>query len=107
MHKALHKALCFVLNACYKAFKKSKKGKKNTMENNYEKIVFTIASQNENTQEEIMQALKNQFTEEEYKVILIGVSYFRMLNNEKLKEAMKDAICKQLYFEFTGKELDI
>ena len=77
------------------------------MESNYVNIVFTIASQSENKQEEIMQALKNQLTQEEYKAVLIGVSYFRLLINEKLKEEMKNAICRQLYFEFTGKELNI
>ena len=77
------------------------------MENNYEKIVFAIASQSENAQKEIMQALKKQLSETEFNAVLIGVSYFRMLNNEKLKETMKNAICKQLYFEFTGKELNI
>lgn len=76
-------------------------------ERKYVDIVFTIASQSEHVQGEILQALKNQLTEEEYKAILIGVSYFRLLLNEKLKKAMSRAICEQLYFEFTGKELKI
>ena len=69
----------------------------------YTQIVFEIAKQDEKTQERIMQALKNQLTSDEYKAILIGVSYFRMM----LKKAMTMAICEQLYFEFTGKELNI
>ena len=73
----------------------------------YEKLCYLIASQDNEKQTEILEMIKNDFSIEAYQALLIGVSYFRMLMNNKLKEAMQKAICPELYKEFTGKELEL
>jgi len=69
----------------------------NVMEYNYQKICYEIARQDIKTQDDIMQFLKSNYTEEEYNCLSIGVAYFRLHIHPELKEAMMDAISSELY----------
>lgn len=67
------------------------------MEYNYQKICYEIARQDIKTQDDIMQFLKSNYTEEEYNCFAIGVAYFRLCIYHELKAAMMDAISSELY----------
>lgn len=67
------------------------------MEYNYQKICYEIARQDIKTQNDIMQFLKSNYTEEEYNCLAIGVAYCRLYIHPKLKAAMMDAISSELY----------
>lgn len=63
---------------------------------NYEKICFEIAKQEHAKQNEIMNALKSECSQEEYRAIAIGVSYFRMMLYPDIKQAMMQSILEEL-----------
>lgn len=70
------------------------------MQDNYTKICFEIARQDKEKQNAIMEALKTELTEEEYKAVLVGVSYCRLQLYPELKLAMMTALSEELYKEF-------
>ena len=60
-----------------------------------------VEAQKEN---EFIEKLKNSnaFTSKEIEAIEIMISYFRILYYPKLKEAMKTALCENLYNNWNG-----
>lgn len=71
----------------------------------FTKLCYQIASYPEAIQIEAMEKLQTILSPKEYNALLIGIAYIRMELSPKLKQAIKTAIAKQLYSEFTGKEL--
>ena len=72
-------------------------GSENVMEYNYRKICYEIARQDIKTQDDIMQFLKSNYTEEECKCLFVGIAYCRLYIYPELKAAMMDAISSELY----------
>lgn len=65
-----------------------------------EKLLFDIAELNKKQQADFFDKISSVFTEKELQALKIGVAYFRLVKNPELKNAMKNALAKQLYNDF-------
>ncbi len=65
-----------------------------------EKILFEIAKLDEKKQEHFLHSLENILNKQEIESITIGIAYFRLLLFPELKNAMMEAMGKELYKTF-------
>lgn len=75
------------------------------MEMSIEQICFEVAKLDGDKQTQFIESLKDTLSENEIHAIQIGIAYFRMTIDDKLKNAMKIVIAKELFTQFTEKEV--
>lgn len=67
-----------------------------------EKMLFIVAGLPAELQEEFFERIAGTLSRVEMRALYTGVAYFRMLKYPELKKAIKDALARELYEQFTG-----
>ena len=76
-----------------------------TMDSEYMKVCYEIASQDQKKQNEIFAFLQSACNEEQYKAFMVGIAYCRIMLYPELKNAMMESLSAMLYTEFNRKEV--
>ena len=72
---------------------------------NFENLCYEIAKLEISEQSKFIDSLRSVLTHKEIESLQIGIAYFRLLMDDKFKNAMKSALASELYKEFR-KQID-